>query len=102
MFLTYNSVFLHDYGSLFLFGCRWGFLAGWEVQLQDRFGRTYRDAFAAQATFVVDDKCKVVFDGDGLKGTCLLTFAASDTSHVTSLFGNTALVLIDTTHVDAA
>ena len=60
--------------------------------------RTFRFTLAARLTLGRIDVCQVIFKHDGFERTYLHTLAATDTTGLTSLVGDSALVLVHTHH----
>ena len=64
--------------------------------------RTCLYALTTQATLIEVDIAEIVLDGDSLELTFFLALTTTDTSNGTSFLGDSALLLIDTRHIDAA
>ena len=60
--------------------------------------RTFRFTLAARLTLGRVDVCQIVFKHDSFERTYLHTLATTDTASLTSLVGNSTLVLVHTHH----
>src|SRR5690554_1217994 len=92
--LSYRLLF--RFGFLHL-GFAWG-----EIELVNGVGGTNRGTFATQFALIVVDVGQIVFDGNGIKLTFLLTLAAANTSHLTRFFSHGSFVFVHATHKNAS